>query len=112
MLDPVMHRLLWIYLLINGCDILTTESALYLGGSEANIIAAFLIKYLGHWGLYALKGIIIGLTVIYWSWQAQTAASTVKTILTAQNAIFGIVIAWNSIMILINLLGIKLPKLF
>lgn len=110
MIEPLTHRLLWIFLLLNGCDILTTETGLILGGQELNPIANFLLKHLGHWGLYALKGLIIGGTCVYWAIQYEKNSFQVQTALTIQNVIFGLLIAWNSIMILLGLLGVRLPE--
>lgn len=111
MIEPLTHRLLWIFLLLNGCDILTTEVGLSIGGEELNPLANLLLQHLGHWSLYALKGLIIGATCIYWAFQYQANPTQVQTILTLQNVVFGLVIAWNSIMILLGLLGLRLPEI-
>lgn len=111
MLADITHRLLWIFLLLNGCDILTTETGLILGGKEVNPIAKFLIDNLGHWGLYALKGVGLGITFIYWALQYKTNPSQVNTVLTIQNIMFAFVIVWNSLMILLGLLNVRLPQI-
>lgn len=98
-IDPVMDRLLKLFLVLNFGDILSTEAGLRLGAYEANPIGRWILDLFGVFGLYILKGIGLGLVLVYYALKYWKTPRQVHRIFTVYNLLLAAVIAWNMIVL-------------
>jgi len=102
--EKALHRLYWLFILANACDILSTEGALALGLIEANPIARILLDILGYFGLYALKcAYILMVSVIWGIYHHEHPKKVMIGVIIATIPLL-VVTIWNLAMILMVIL--------
>ncbi|MEM4675232.1 MAG: DUF5658 family protein [Nitrososphaerota archaeon] len=89
----VSDEAIWTFTLLNLADISTTLIALRRGAYEVNPIARFMISKLGLKGLFVLKYIMMGLSLIL---AFMFGESTAEAMIWTWNIVLSVVVGWNS----------------
>jgi len=90
-----LEEALWTFAFMNLADVATTISALKRGGAELNPVARLLINRFGFTGLFILKYLAMGLSILAVSLQSP---GLLEEALWIWSIVLGGVVAWNSLM--------------
>ena len=94
-MDESTMTALYVFVLVNLLDIMTTRAALLRGAQEANPIARRLLEKYGFVGLHTLKFAIVSILPMF----VYAFFGDVGFALWVWNAVIGAVVVWNSIIL-------------
>lgn len=98
-----MRNLAILFVLLNFFDYLTTKIGLFYGAREINPIADYFIQK-DLLGMYKFLLIVVFFLVI-WYIYTKRSEKRARIYIVLANVIFGIVVAWNTVMVVLQMTG-------